>query len=1256
MTQRRHCLACRFLVRPILRRALSLFFDVPIALALLFGPGATTTTFAATPQEQAQARAVLDDPKPVLLEPGKPLERELKGGEKQTYEVRAEAGLFLHAEVEQLGIDVALTLYAPDGEPIATMDSPNDNFGPEKISVIVETPGIYRLEIASGDKNVPEGRYRVTADPLRAPNDQDRARISGERLLVEAINLQAQGTKDSLRSSIQKYLATLPLWHTAGDMYEEGLAKGCIGEIFNGLGESQRALEYDDRALSLFQSAGDRSGESAMLNNIGGVYSALGEKQKALGYYTEALPLVHALGDRLSEARTLSNIGLVYSDLGETQKALEYYSQALPLERALGDSRVEATTLGNIGSVYSALGEKHKALEYYGEGLALERALRDRVGEARTLGNIGLVYSDLGEKQKALDYYNKALVLARELGNRAGEATILNNIGRVYNTLGEQEKALDYYTQSLPLRRASGDKAGEAVTLNNIGLAYAALGEEQKALDYYTQSLPLRRAVGDKSGEGTSLQNIAQVYHALGDWQKSLEFYSQALLLFRAVGNRSKEALALTNMGSVYDDLGEEGKALEYYSQALPLRRAVGDQFGEANTLSLIGFAYHALGEKQKALDYYNQALSLERAVGDRPGEAATLNYIGTVYQELGKRGEAMDHFERALLLDRAIGNRPGEAITLNNMGQLYFAMEDKQKALEFYNQALSLVLAVRSPLGQAHVLRNLMSTWRARQQPETAIFFGKHAVNNIQKIRSNIRGLEPDAQQSFLKSSAGVYRELADILISLGRLSEAEKVLGLLKDEEYFEFIRRDGNAASSLTAPVTYTKEEEALNAEFEKNAAPVAAIGNEFAALQAKTGRTAEEEKHLAELADELTAANEKFERFLNSLYEESGKSREAQERVKEVNEQASGMQRVVRKLGNGTMALYTLVGEEKYRIIVITPNVMVAEEYAIKADELREKVFEFREALLDPKSNPLPKAQELYKILIGPAEKDLEGAKAETLMWSLDDVLRYLPMAALHDGHEYLVEKYRNTVFTPASVPSLTEHANISAWQGLGMGVSKSYGGFSALPAVPDELHRIIREKSGDTGAGVLPGQVMLDETFTAENMEKALEKKFPLVHIASHFDFTPGSDTDSFLLLGGKDEQGGHLTLGEIRKNPRFNFTDVELLTLSACNTAVSAAAGDGREVDGLGYVAQDKGARAVVASLWGVYDSSTGLLMQEFYKQWTAHSDIPKAEALRQAQLSLLRPSVNSAQSHSAIANYAHPYYWAPFILIGNWQ
>jgi CHAT domain-containing protein len=181
-----------------------------------------------------------------------------------------------------------------------------------------------------------------------------------------------------------------------------------------------------------------------------------------------------------------------------------------------------------------------------------------------------------------------------------------------------------------------------------------------------------------------------------------------------------------------------------------------------------------------------------------------------------------------------------------------------------------------------------------------------------------------------------------------------------------------------------------------------------------------------------------------------------------------------------------------------------------------------------------------------------------------MWSLDEVLRYLPVAALHDGHEYLAEKYRNTVFTAASVAALTTRPDVKAWQELGMDISKSYRHFPPLPAVPKELRRVIREANETRPEGVLPGEVVLDEQFTEASVKRALEHKYPLVQIASHFDFQAGNETNSFLLLGGSDVQGARLTLAEIREDPGITFDDTELLTLSACDTAVGGAGGDGR--------------------------------------------------------------------------------------------
>jgi CHAT domain-containing protein len=289
---------------------------------------------------------------------------------------------------------------------------------------------------------------------------------------------------------------------------------------------------------------------------------------------------------------------------------------------------------------------------------------------------------------------------------------------------------------------------------------------------------------------------------------------------------------------------------------------------------------------------------------------------------------------------------------------------------------------------------------------------------------------------------------------------------------------------------------------------------------------------------------------------------------------------------------------------------------------------------------------------------------------TLIWSLDGSLRYLPVSALWDGKRYLVERYRNVVIT------LTSRTRISSvprtqWRGLGLGVSEAKEvfdphindnlRFAPLPAVREELRNVIREK-GTSDRGVVPGRILLDSKFTQPAMMNELRsRKFSLVHIASHFVFKPGDERDSFLLLG----DGNVMTLQQMRNAAELQFAGVDLLTLSACDTAMGGTGGDGKEIEGFAVLAQEQGAKAVLATLWPVSDRSTQLLMTELYRQRQMYR-VSKAEALRRAQLKFIMEKMKSPDSLGSRSvgvsvrevekKYAHPFFWAPFILIGNWR
>jgi CHAT domain-containing protein len=881
---------------------------------------------------------------------------------------------------------------------------------------------------------------------------------------------------------------------------------------------------------------------------------------------------------------------------------------------------------------------------------------------------------------QALEKYMTAAGQWRGLGDRFWEAYALHSSGRVSYILGARQQALVYWNQALALRRAVGDRAGEALTLGNMGIAYTQLGEPQKALEFYNRSLPIARAIGNRAGEADTLNNIGALYNMLGEQQKALEFYTRSLPLTRSLGNRASEANTLNNMGTVYSDLGARQKALEFYSLSLPLWRAIGNQAGEARTLGNVGWIYAGLGERQKALEFYNQSLPLWRAVGDRAGEAVMLNNIGKVYGATpGGQQKALEFYNQSLSLARAVGDRAGEAETLNNIGKVYATRGERPKAVEFYNQSLLLWRAVGDRAGEADTLGNLMSLWRAQDKPALAIFYGKRAVNAYQQLRSNIQGLDKEIQQTYLKTVAGYYRRLADLLITNNQLPEAQQVLGMLKEEEYFDFVRRDGAATGSLTTRAALSPKEAALEAEYNKLADEVALLGLRRGELLARQARTAAEEQQLNKLEDQLATATDHFQKFLEQLQVQLGPNTAQGARVDEVKD-ALGMQKTLRDLGDGAVLLYTLVGADKYHVMLVTPDTEQAYENPIQGVDLARKVLAFREALQNPRSDPAPLARELYQILVGPKlARDLKQAGAKTLMWSLDGVLRYLPVAALQDGQQkYLVETYRNVIFTPASRDRLKDPV-AAHWQGLGLGVSKGKDvtladstrqlTFNPLPGVPQELRSIIHDKtaarSTANGDGILEGRVMLDESFTKDALRTALRQQYSLVHIASHFMFQPGNETDSFLLLGGMDEQNNKLTIAELK---RLSFEGVNLLTLSACETALGGEKANGVEVESFGVLAQRQGAGAVMATLWPVADVSTPLLMKEFYRLRETNAGMTKAEALRRAQVALLtgdiKPAANGNASRGLMtadgaatkSSFAHPFYWAPFILIGNWK
>jgi CHAT domain-containing protein len=315
-------------------------------------------------------------------------------------------------------------------------------------------------------------------------------------------------------------------------------------------------------------------------------------------------------------------------------------------------------------------------------------------------------------------------------------------------------------------------------------------------------------------------------------------------------------------------------------------------------------------------------------------------------------------------------------------------------------------------------------------------------------------------------------------------------------------------------------------------------------------------------------------------------------------------------------------------DRLELLLTFPSGMRRATVPVRADALAEEVRQLR-ALLEKRTTRqfLPHAQQLYDWLVRPFAAELAGLDAHTLVFVPDGPLRTIPLSALHDGERFLIER-----FAMATTPGLS----LTDPRPLGRenprvflsGLSQSVQGFPALSHVPAEL---------DSIHALYGGEVLLDESFRTPRVEAELDRReFSVVHVATHGEFSEDAER-SFLLTW--DGRLGMEQFGETVGHGRFREHPIELLTLSACETAQ----GSERAALGLAGVAIQAGARSALGTLWTVNDAAAAELVAEFYAQLHAQP-ISKAVALQRAQQRVLRD-----------ANHAHPYYWAPFLLIGNW-
>jgi CHAT domain-containing protein len=406
----------------------------------------------AEPHNVSQSRQVQQvSPAPpckgIPIKPGSSIQQELIGGSAHCYKIELAVNDFLRVLVDQKGIDVVLTIFAPDGQKVSEVDRPTGSRGKETISVIAGSAGSYTLEVRSLESVAAEGQYFLSVDPSRPAVGQDSTGILAEQTVSEAERLRARGSAESLRMAIKKFDRAAALWAAVNQPYEEAIALYGSGLSCTSLSENQTAIQYLARAIALFD--GDEHGKGLARAAIAWPYMYLGDYDQAFQNFSLAFELYHNEENVRGEGIALYGIGWVDALRGQNEEALKNFSESLSRRRIAQDRRGEALTLTGLAKIEGRLGNYSKVLAYFQQALQILPTPHDRYVEADILSNLGWVHSALGQNTLAMDYFQCALPLRQLTGDSIGEATTLYGISSIERRLHHLQEAQQAIEEAL---------------------------------------------------------------------------------------------------------------------------------------------------------------------------------------------------------------------------------------------------------------------------------------------------------------------------------------------------------------------------------------------------------------------------------------------------------------------------------------------------------------------------------------------------------------------------------------------------------------------------------------------------------------------------------------------------------------------------------------------------------------------------------------------------------------------------------------
>ncbi len=754
--------------------------------------------------------------------------------------------------------------------------------------------------------------------------------------------------------------------------------------------------------------------------------------------------------------------------------------------------------------------------------------------------------------------------------------------------------------------RPTASTISHAQLLNSEGARQLEAGQAEAALETWKQAEVAYTKVDDAIGKLGSQLNQVQALQALGQYRRAKTFLEQINTQLQNLPDSTLKANSLRSLGIVLFRVGDLQASNQILQSSLEISQRLNADI--SSTLLALGNLARVRRENSKA----SSAANAEAIASYQQAAAATSNKLirlqarlnlFSLLIELNQIDQAASLLPeiQSLLADLPT-NRASVYAQVNLAQSLIkvgirhpqqFKFSTPLSVAQLLANAVQQARSLNDSRGEAYALGQLGYLYETSRQWSEAERLTKQALQIAQSIPAN------DIAVSW-------QWQLGRILKQQGRTSEA--IAAYNQAVEILTVLRGD---LVAIDPDVQFSFREQ------------VEPIYRQLVQLLLENNPTQADLRRARSVIEALQLAE------LNNFFREACLDAKPQ-KIDQVDPNAA--------------VIYSIILPDRLAVILSLPNqplryhsTDLALSFAASAGEGSkssevDRVFDDLFATLNPfvtSQEPLHPHQTLYNWLIRPLEADLARSQVKTLVFVLDGVLRGVPLAALHDGQQYLIEKY-SLAMTPGL--QLLPPTSLAPEQlgTLAGGLSEARQGFSPLPGVAQEMQQI---------STLVPTKILLNQSFTRTQLVGKLESvSFPIVHLATHGQFSSQAENTFLLTWEGQIKVKDLDQLLEVRD--RQNRPPIELLILSACQTA----AGDKRAALGLAGVAVRSGARSTIATLWSVQDSSTTELITQFYTA-LKQAGITRAEALRQAQLSLLRS-----------ADYQHPYYWSPFVLVGNWQ